>query len=185
MWFSLQKATMIVFVSVTLVSSILILYTVPIYFKVFKGLRSFNIALPVLEAKVANSSNVSVVTSFEVQNPSELTYELLQAVETLTLEGKYILAKTLSFRQFVQLNPNSTVTLSINALVPVDKVSYVEARLSSPWLVYIRIFVRGPLVEQFSWTNTWLVSDMTHFQINARNYLEMLHGEDPSGKIRN
>jgi len=168
MWFSLQKVIMTVFVLVTLASSAFILYTVPVYFTVFEGLRSFSVALPVLEIRAADSSNISVVTSFEVQNPSELTYELRQAVEMLTLEGRFILAKTLSFRKFVQLGPNSTVTLSINAIVPVDEISYVEARLSSPWFVYIRIFVSGPLVDQFAWTNTWLVSEVAHFQTNAQ-----------------
>jgi len=167
-WPNLQKTIMTVFLLVTLASSVLILYTIPLYFRVFRGLRSFSIVLPVLKIKVANSSHISVVTTFEVQNPSELTYELRQVIEALTLEGKYILAKTLSLKEFIALDPNSTATLTIDAIVPKDKIPYVQAKLSSPWLVYIRIFVRGPLVEQFSWANTWLISDLANSQINAQ-----------------
>jgi len=164
---SIQKVIIVVFLSITIISTAFILHTTHLYFTVFKGVRSFNVRAPQFYVKVVNSSYISTTTNVIIQNPSELTIELRQMIEVLYLNGKFILSKIVSIPGFIQLEPESSATLTVKAEIPSHNVPYVGAHLEGEWLIYLRIFLKAPLVNQYSWANSWTITEATVVQMNA------------------
>lgn len=163
---SIQKAIRVVFLSATIIFTAFILYTTNVYFIVFRGIRSFEVASPRLQIAL-NSSNISATTNITIQNPSELTFELRQIREVLFLNGEFVLTQTVSTLGLMQIEPRSVSTFMIEAEVPLYKVAYVQKNVDGFWGVYVRLFLDAPLVDGYSWSNSWVITEVVKAQMNA------------------
>jgi hypothetical protein len=162
-----HRAILGVFLLTTMIFAAFTFYTTSVYFTVFRGVRIFSVTTPQFQVRVVNSSYIATTTKITVRNPSELTFELRQMVEALFLGGEFILAETVSIQDFMQIEPESIATLTIKADIPSHKVSYVETHVDETWLVYLRLFLNAPLVDGFSWANSWFITETVKVQTNA------------------
>ncbi len=160
-----QKAVLAVFLSTTIVFAVFILYTTNLYFLVFKGVRSFNVETPQFNVRLVNSSYISTTTNVTLQNPSELALEVRQMTQVLYLYGKYIVSKSVSISDQIQIMPGSTAWLTVEAEIPFHRLNYVIANLEGEWVIYLRIFLRAPLVDEYSWDNSWSITEATIVQV--------------------
>ncbi len=164
---STQKAIRVIFLSTTIIFTTFILYTTNVYFIVFRGVRSFEVIAPGLQIRTINSSNISATTNITIQNPSELTFELRQIREVLFLNGQFVLAQTVSEPDATLIEPSSVSTFLIEADVPLHRTAYVQKNIDGVWGVYVRIFLDAPLVDGYSWSNTWVITEVVKVKMNT------------------
>jgi hypothetical protein len=164
---TIQRATIVLFISTTIIFTAFIAYTAQVYLIVFRGVRVFSVTTPQLYIRIVNSSYISTTTNVTIQNPSEITMELRLVRETLSLDGEFILVKTVSVPGFLQIEPDSTTTLAIKADIPSHKVSHVDTHIDGAWFIYIRLHLNAPLVDGFSWANSWFITEPSKVQMNA------------------
>lgn len=162
-----QKAIRMIFLATTLISTVFIAYTTHVYVIVFRGVRSFGVATPWFNVKVVNSSYILTTTNLTIQNPSELTFELRLIREMLSINGEFIVSQTQSIPGYMHIAPNSVVMLTVEAEIPSHRISYVTAHLDEVWVVYIRIYLNAPLVNGFSWANSWVITEASEIQMNV------------------
>lgn len=157
--FTIRKIVAAMFLLTSSFLSITLGYSLYVYFQVYGGIRNLNITIPEFDVKVTDNSYVFINTTVAFQNPSECPLKLIEIVESLRLEAKFIKSQRLSTHR--QIPPMSAVNVSIEAEVPSHRVAYVKAHLDERWLVTLRIYLRAPMVEIFSWTNNWLITNTT------------------------
>lgn len=159
---NIRKMVATVFVVVSLFFSISGGYSSYVYFQVYGAIRNLGIAIPEFDVQVSNNSNIFINTTVSVENPSDVPLELVQVVKSIYLEGEFVKSETMSTHgKPIQMEPVSITNVSIGATVPPFRIEYVKAHLDERWLVTLRAVLRGPMVETFTWTNSWLITDVT------------------------
>ena len=161
MRYNIRRIITVTFLLISLIFVIILGYTTYLYFRVYATIRNFNVTIPTLTVNVGENSYVKIETPITLYNPSEMSLELIQILESLWLEGNYVSRGSLSWQNPIEIRPRSTVNVTITAEVPSNKIQYVITQLDEDWIVYTRIFLKVPLVGVFSWQNTWLIQDIT------------------------
>lgn len=147
--------------------AVFIVYTSQVYLTVYRAVRIFSVPTPQFYVRKVNSSYISTTTNVTIQNPSEISIELRLAREVLSLNGEFILVKTLSVPDAIQIGPESTTTLTIKADVPSHKVAHVDTHIDGVWWIYLRLHLSAPLVNGYSWEHNWFITEPAKAQMDA------------------
>lgn len=159
---NIRKIVATIFVALSLFLSISGGYSSYVYFQVYGAVRNLRIAIPEFDVEVSNNSHIFINTTVSVENPSDVPLELVQVVESIHLEGEFVKSETMSTHgKPIQMQPVSITNVSIGATIPPHRIEYVKAHLDERWLVTLRAHLSGPMVETFTWTNSWLITDIT------------------------
>ena len=138
---------MVVFVLTTILFSALTAYSAYSYFQVYHAVRTFSVSIVSFNFNVMESK---LKTELNIQNPSEVPFEILYVEERIEAGYNYIL-NTGIYRQNnpLQLLPRGNLTITISPTVPNNKISEVTTGLENDWRLTIRIRIRGPVVSEF------------------------------------
>lgn len=123
------------FVSFTILSLILLLYSVYVYFGVAWALKEIDVSVQNFDVTFLNERNASVTIVFIVRNPSEFTFKAISFHQKIYLNGSYIGDKWLSEEHMISPFSNTSV------IMPSAKISMLENSTEVSWNWSISLFI--------------------------------------------
>jgi hypothetical protein len=147
MW-SARKTVTLVFVLTTVLFSASTAYSSYFYFQLYHAVRSFSVS--VVSFSFYNTQSI-LMTDLNIQNPSEVQFEILYVQERIDQGYNYILNNEID-RQMnpLQFPPYGNLTLTMRATVPDTKMLEVTTGLGKSWQLAIFVRIRGPAVGEFT-----------------------------------
>lgn len=132
-------------------------YTANLYFGAYRAIRIFNVSLKSLTVNVFNATDAEITTILTFSNPSEYSFHLADAKQTLYLwqgeELTYIWSQLI--KHPLEISPQSTIDTSNTIDVPEHRIQLVTATDQKEWYIEVSLEMSGPMVER-----TWLVFQM-------------------------
>lgn len=153
---NLRTIIIATFVTTTAIFAILNAYTSYTYFTVYKAIRDLNISVRKFNVEFLDA-NVSISTTVTFDNPSEYTFEARGVEKRLSLQGQFILIEGVyAFAEPLQIHPMSSINVTIQAeITDEEKTEWIKKWYNEDWLAEIKVWVNGPLVNEFlhdQWT---------------------------------
>jgi len=143
----MRQAVIVTFVLTTLILSTITTYSAYSYFQVYTAVRTFSVTIESFQLNIVDSV---IATEIQIQNPSDVAFELLLIEERIEANFEYIMNTGL-YRTLdpLPLPPSRNLSVIITSIVPSTKTSAVMARLEDYWQLSIRVRLSGPVVEEF------------------------------------
>lgn len=153
---NLRTIIIATFITTTAIFAILNAYTSYTYFTVYKAIRDLNISVQKFNVEFLDA-NVSISTTVSFDNPSGYTFEARGVEKRLSLQEQFILIKGLyMFAKPLQIHPMSNINVTIQAEITDEKkTEWIKKWYDENWLAEIKVWVNGPLVNEFlhdQWT---------------------------------
>lgn len=129
-----------------------LLYTAGFYFRIYKATHTLNIEVQSFDVLNLNATHALTKTVLTIQNPSPVTFEVIYVEERLSSnpggaserDTAFILHSLAWFPSPKLIPPASNITVTLNETVRVEKIQTAPRIFAT-----IRIFMRGPLIEEF------------------------------------
>jgi len=153
-----RGTVVVVFVLTTILFSAFTAYSAYSYFQLYHAVRTFSVSTTSFSF---NAMGSILKTELNIQNPSEVPFEILYVEERIEADYNYIL-NTGVYRQNdpLQLPPQGNLTITISSIVPDNKISEVTAGLDKNWFLTIRFRIQGPIVSKFH-IERWFTTQIT------------------------
>lgn len=133
----------------TLIIVATLLYTADIYFRIYRATHALNNDVQSFNVLILNSTHALTETTLIIQNPSEVTFEIIYVEERLssnpwgpTGAHEFILYSLVWF--YKPLQPASNATVTLNETVRLEKIEKAPRVVAT-----ITMSIRGPLVGTF------------------------------------
>lgn len=155
---TLQKATIIAFILITVVSVSLVSYSTYLLFGAYNVGRLLNVSVSKIEITHSNSSEVSIEIYFLFDNPTESSLQLVYFAADVYLNNqhltvRYNLPERQAYSNPVTLLPSSKVETPPIKIenVPNEKVPAEPSSRNWFVLIYFLVF-NVPLIERGTYT---------------------------------
>ena len=147
---NLRTIIIATFVTITAIFTVLNTYTSYTYFTVYKAVKDINISVQKFNVEFLDA-NVSISTTVNFDNPSEYTFETGGVEKRLSLKEQFILIKGVyTFAKPLQIHPMSSINVTIQAEVTdEEKTEWIKKWYDEEWVAEIKVWVNGPLVNDF------------------------------------
>lgn len=129
------------FLSFTILSLILLLYSVYVYFGVARALQEIDVSVQNFNATFLNGRDVSVTTVLIIRNPSEFAFKAISFHQKIYLNGKCIGDKWLSEEHIISPFSNTSI------IMPKTEISALENSTERNWGVSFFINLDTPLPD--------------------------------------
>lgn len=158
---NLRTIIIVTFVTTTAIFAILNAYTSYTYFTVYKAVRDLNISVRKFNVEFLDA-NVSISTTISFDNPSGYTFEARGVEKRLSLQGQFILIEGVYlFAKPLQIHPMSSLNVTIQAeITNEEKTEWIKKWYDEDWLAEIKVWVNGPLVNEFL-HDQWILIKVT------------------------
>jgi len=148
------------FILMVIIFSAITIYSAFSYFQIYRAVRAFSVTIASFDLDIVD---LIISTEVNIQNPSEIPFEIFLLDQAVYAKDEYILRTSLS-RQLnpLPLPPNQSVSLIITSVVPDTKIDAVIAGLETPWQLRIEFLIGGPIVERFR-LERWFTTEIRSF----------------------
>lgn len=135
----------------TLIMVATLLYTADIYFRIYRATHALNSDVQSFNVLILNSTHALTETILIIQNPSEVTFEIIFVEERLSSNPwgpsgahEFILYSLVWFDTPKPIQPASNATVTLNETVRLEKIEKAPRVVAA-----ITVSIRGPLVGEF------------------------------------
>lgn len=137
----------LVVISIVLISSSA--YTAYLYFGAYRALRTFNITLKSLDVKVVNATFGRITTIVTYSNPSEYSFHLSQAKQTLYVrqnaDWEYFGSQLVNHP--TEIPPQSTIDITSTMKITEHMMHLVNENGQNEWYMQLALLISGPMFE--------------------------------------
>ena len=148
----LRKIIIISFMVATVLLSSTLLYTLHLYYGIYRATRVIDIKIQKFEVKVFNISYVVIARELLVENPSEYGIQAITIKQTFRLNGRYISTMFVDLTNNTDIRPMSNTTLMSQHPVPSHLTQYVAEEEEKHWLAETNAMLQFPLVGKLALT---------------------------------
>lgn len=134
----------------TVITVATLFYTADFYFRIYRATHALNIEVQGFDVSILNTTHALTETRLTIQNPSEFEFEVVYVEERLSSNpsasgsSSFILHGLAWFRDPKPIQPASSITVTINETVHVEKIQTAPRIFAT-----ITVFLRGPLIGEF------------------------------------
>lgn len=148
----LRKIIIIGFILATVLLSSTLLYTLYLYYGIYRATRATDIKIQKFEVKVFNVSYVVIARELLVENPSEFGFQAITIKQTFWLNGRYISTMFVDLTDNTDIRPMSNTTLMSQHPVPSHLTEYVATEERKDWLAETNAMLQFPLIGRLALT---------------------------------
>ncbi len=132
------------FLLITAAMTSMLLYTVNLYYGIYRATRDISVKVQKFDVRVFNVSYVTIETELLIQNPSEYAFQALAVEQRSWLNGKYIF--TIQVDADADVLPTSDTMLMSQRQVPSHLTRYVVEQTERIWIAEVHLMIKGPLI---------------------------------------
>lgn len=135
------------FILMVIIFSGITVYSGVSYFQVYGAVRAFSVTIARFDLDIVD---LIIATEINIQNPSEIPFDIFVVDEAIYSKGEYVLRTSLSrYQNPLPLPAGQSVSLILTAVVPDTKIETVIAGLETSWRLWFNFQIGGPIVETF------------------------------------
>lgn len=152
-----QKLIALIFTIATILSTVVIAYSVTNYVGVSLAVRSMSASVAIFQAELIDEGHVTVTTVVVVNNTSEYQFSIRALEQQVFVNQTYAGSSRTVFPQASPLivSPRSVanhtlgIYLSLEHLLP-DLVEWLlDPEIAKSWVTYVDVFCEGPIIGRF------------------------------------
>lgn len=146
----LRKIIIASFILTTVALISTLLYSVHLYYGIYRATRDIDIKIQKFDVKILNVSYAVIETELLIENPSEYAFQALTIGQRFWLNGKYILTMHVNLMNPTDIRPMSNTTFTSQQQVPPHRTQYVAEQTENNWITEINAMIDCPLIGELT-----------------------------------